>query len=610
MSSDFCVPLGNGKGKEAMRSTALLTAIAILGMCLSAVALTGSGDSATRPLETVAPVFSALAANPPQAEVDDTVSITFTASELLGAPPDVTVNGSAADFAGETKAGNYTYTYTVREADGLGAAVVEISGADLVGNPGSLSSSSVLEIVEAPPVPVYAWPVFLVLLAAGLSAFALRRRNGTALLALLLLAAPVAMAQAPTVSSVAFVQQDNGAGGTEVIITYDLDSPNGPSEIAVALSKDGGMDGFPFAVTSVTGDLSGVTTDAGHMIVWDIAADYPGEDILNAQIRVYAFDYVPEMIPVSACTFQMGNSGVGEDAPFSTGLGEDPQHTVNLSAYEIGKFEVTNQQTANVYNWANGQGYFTTVDAATATAFGQELLDLDSSGCHVAYSGGVFTPETRTGLPGTTTYSMAEHPVQEISWYGAVAYCNWLSEIAGLTPVYNTGTWTANFANDGYHLPTEAQWERAAAWDGAKHWIYSFLSDTLTGNDRCNYLLATAVYVNPLGLTGNSYTSPVGWFDGNNTSPNGLVPTVDSPSPVGCYDMTGNVSEWCHDWYDSGYYGSSPGTDPEGPASGSARVLRGGSYNYFNFICRSAFRDCNLPDSTNDYYGFRVSRTP
>ena len=582
----------------------------VLGMPEQAFGLTGVGESAVGPLETVTPEFSALAADISQATPGVTVTITFSVSETLLANPLVTVNGNVADFVSES-GGNYTYEYQVDAGDINGMARVQVGGIDTLGNAGSLSDSTFLEIAGATDLPLHWWPVVVALLTVGTVLLTLRQRKGAALLALLLLAAPVAFAQAPTVSNVAFTQGPDGAGGTQVDITYDLNAPNGPCDIWVSLSKDGGADGFPFAVTSVTGDVANVSTGTGHLIVWDIAADCPGESIPQAQIRLIADDGpdVPEMISVGAGSFDMGRTSAGDDATFGDS-NELPVHTVTLSAYEIGKFEVTNQQVADVFNWAHYNGRLTTVDATTATAYGQELLDLDSMHCHIQYSGGIFSPETRTGLPGTTTYSMADHPVLDFSWHGAVAYCNWLSEIAGLTPVYDTSTWTANLANDGYRLPTEAQWERAAAWDGSKHWIYSFLSDTLTGKDRCNYSDNDPDYVNPLGLTEQPYTSPVGWFDGVNVSPNGSIPTVNSPSPVGCYDMSGNVWEWCHDRYDSAYYASSPASDPEGPSSGSLRVLRGGAWNPSGFRCRSAIRIGVSPDMVGPSTGLRVARTP
>ncbi len=590
-----------------MKCRALIIVSASIGICLSAGALTGSGDSAVGPLETVPPEFLGLDADPPQAGQDEAVTITFSASETLDMVPAVLVNGNVADFVSEAKSGDYTYEYWVLAEDPLGMATIEIAGQDAVGNPGSLSNATVLEIVEAEPsLPIYAWPLGLVLLLAAVCMLRMRgagRRAVNVLLMALLfgLAAATAAAQAPTVSNVMFVQQPDGAGGTEVVITYDLTSPNGPSEITPSLSKDGGSDGFSYAVTSVTGDLSGVTTGTAKQIVWDIAADYPNEDIPNARIRVTADDGLvldmPEMLPVPAGAFQMGDVFEGEGSS-----DELPVHEVTLSAYEIGKYEVTNQQIADVYNWANGQGYFAagTLDATTATLFGQELLDLDSSYCQITFTGTAFVVESRDSL------AMADHPVVEISWYGAAAYCNWLSEIAGLTPVYETVTWTANFTNDGYHLPTEAQWEKAAAYDVAAptqdHWRYGQSSDSIS-QAGANYY--SGGYANPLGLSGSPYTSPVGWYDGVNAG------TTDSPSPVGCYDMTGNVWEWCHDRYDSSYYttGGPPWNDPTGPGPGFLyRLLRGSGWGGGGG--RSANRNGHYaPDSGHDDRGFRVART-
>lgn len=676
---------GNASGSGPVTLT-WLSGEGLDGAALS-LTVTGVQDALGNPIDTAAntaaglgtgeaPAFSGLTVSPASAAAGETIAITFVSSEALLSDPEVTVNGNAAIPSAKAP---YSYEYTILANDTAGPAVV-VSGFDLAGNVGVLSAPGALEILPLTGLPVRAWPAALALRTAGTFALLLRRRHASALLALALalLAAPAAMAANPAVTNVAFVQQPS-ATGTEVIITYDLVAPNGPCDITVSLSKDGGVDGFAFPVTSVTGDISGVTTGTGRQIAWDIAADYPGENLPNAQLRITADDGIPqytltyaagtggaidgllvqtvvagqngtaatavpdlnfmftswsdgrpdnprtdtnvnsgitvtanfiqpaEMIAVAAGSFEMGNSGTGDDQYGD--FNEYPQHTVTLSAYEIGKYEVTNQLVCDVFNWAKARGYFTTVNATTAQAFGQTLLNLGLADCHTEYVNGVFRPETRMGAPGGATQrSMASHPITAISWYGAVAFCNWLSEMEGLTPVYDTATWQADFSKNGYHLPTEAQWERAASWDAAleKRYVYGFSSDILNSSAQANYASH-----NPLGLTSPALTSPAGWFNGANVNPNSGVVTQDSVSPVGAYDMSGNVWEWCHDWRDVAYYSWSPETDPTGPDSdiNNMRVYRGGSWDDIYLGCRSAMRNGTTPDSMIRTLGFRLART-
>jgi hypothetical protein len=223
--------------------------LAPLGRAWSAHAVSGSGDSATGALETVVPTYSGLSVLPAQAGAGEVVTITFSSSENLLSEPEVTVNGNPATASAKSA---YSFEYTVLPGDPLGPVDVAVNGFDLVGNPGALNAPGALQIVApTASVPLRAWPVAVALLVVGALALALRRK-ATALLVLALLAAPMAMAAAPTVTNVAFVQQPTVLG-TEVVITYDLTAPNGPCAITVSLSKNGGGDGFSFPVTSVTG---------------------------------------------------------------------------------------------------------------------------------------------------------------------------------------------------------------------------------------------------------------------------------------------------------------------------------------------------------------------
>ena len=333
---------------------------------------------------------------------------------------------------------------------------------------------------------------------------------------------------------------------------------------------------------------------------------------------------VPNTVSVGTGTFTMGRTAAHDDTTYGS-TNEDPQHSVTLSAYQFGKYEVTNKEYCDVLNWAMAQGYLYSDTAGTpwagtgdiyaGNAAGARYLAVSFGYSNIQYSGGVFRSKTKVGLPGSTNYSMDTHPMVNVSWYGAVAYCNWLSQWQSLTPCYNMGAanWPLTIApptSGGYRLPTEAEWERAAAWDGAKHWIYGFLSDSNPSQtrDRCNDMNTGGPfpYDNPLGLTEQPYTSPVGWFNGVNVSPNWNVQTVDSPSPVGAYDMSGNVNEWVHDWY--GTYSSGAQTNPTGPGTGLYRIPRAGCWGDYFYYCRSAWRNAyRSPTSTSVGIGFRIA---
>lgn len=291
------------------------------------------------------------------------------------------------------------------------------------------------------------------------------------------------------------------------------------------------------------------------------------------------------MVSVPSGVFMMGD-------PFDEGSPDElPVHPVALSEYEIGKYEVSNGDYAGILNWALETARLAH-DSGDVSAFGQVLLGANRSRCQIRFISGRFQVLPRQDYP------MEEHPVLEVSWYGAVAYCNWLSERDGLEPCYDTENWACDFSRSGYHPPTEAQWERAAAWStegSGRHWRYSVSSDEI-------HCAAANLYesesCNPLGLFYSPYTAPRGYY-------NGASGTVDARSPAGCYDMSGNVREWCNDWYGSTYYRESPGDDPPGPAMIRSRVIRGGSYSGYADHSRTSCRQYAPPDTLSLELGFR-----
>jgi formylglycine-generating enzyme required for sulfatase activity len=187
-----------------------------------------------------------------------------------------------------------------------------------------------------------------------------------------------------------------------------------------------------------------------------------------------------------------------------------------------------------------------------------------------------------TGFPQSD-----EHPVVNVTWNDAVAFCQWLSNKEGKQ----------------YGLPTEAQWEYACRAGTSSR--YSTGDSPASLQEATNARDASfkvkfpkvdfAKYPSFNFDDGYAFAAPVGQF---------------RPNSFGLYDMTGNVWEWCSDFYDKEYYRTSPTDDPKGPATGSYRVLRGGGWYDYAVYCRSAYRYWFVPSFRHDGLGFRVSLVP
>jgi len=215
---------------------------------------------------------------------------------------------------------------------------------------------------------------------------------------------------------------------------------------------------------------------------------------------------------------------------------EYPTHEVTVSSYYMSKYEVTQELCQSVMG--NNPSIFTKND---------------------------------------------QDPVEKVTWYYAVEFCNALSEQEGLTPCYiiDGNNTTCNFNANGYRLPTEAEWEYAARSGGRDDRKYS---GTNNESELGNY----AWY----GSNSDGKTHPVG---------------TKQPNDLGIYDMSGNVYEWCWDWYNS--YPSSSQINPTGHLTGNNRVYRGGSWLHHSAVCRSAHRNSDLTSKTSWDRGFRILRT-
>ncbi|MFC1693696.1 formylglycine-generating enzyme family protein [Candidatus Latescibacterota bacterium] len=181
------------------------------------------------------------------------------------------------------------------------------------------------------------------------------------------------------------------------------------------------------------------------------------------------------------------------------------------------------------------------------------------------------------------------YPVEEVSWYDAVKYCNRLSDAAGLDCCYEENTWECDFSKNGFRLPTEAEWEYACR-AGTETKFYT--GNNLSSDGRTSTDLEEA-----------------GWYRSNSGSKTHTV-GQKKPNAWGLYDMHGNVWEWSNDWYGESYYSSSPSSNPAGLSSDSYRVIRGGSWYYYARYCRSADRNGSGPEGTYSGLGFRVVRRP
>jgi len=271
-----------------------------------------------------------------------------------------------------------------------------------------------------------------------------------------------------------------------------------------------------------------------------------GEYKLSPAFLGEYLDYVSSLHPGELVLVERGSFTMG-DTWGDGNADQKPAHIVELTYdFLIGKYEVTFDQ----YDW--------------------------------------FCEETGRKTPSDNSWGRGSRPVIFVSWWDAIAYCNWLSEKEKLPKAYDDkgnlldkdGMITTDPSKVvGYRLPTEAEWEYAAR-GGNKSKGYKY-----SGSDNVN---------------------EVAWYTSNSGGKTQEV-GKKAPNELGIYDMSGNVWELCSDWY--GNYSSSAQTNPYNSTAGSFRVRRGGSWGLDAAYVRVANRYSYTPSFTFSHLGFRIART-
>jgi len=253
-----------------------------------------------------------------------------------------------------------------------------------------------------------------------------------------------------------------------------------------------------------------------------------------------------QMVPLDGGDFMMGSESEKIDESEEIDESEKPVHKIFLDPFEVCRYPVTQ-------------------------ALGEAVMEKNPS-----------------------RFQGAQKPVDQVDWYDAVEFCNKLSFKKGLEPYYHIDKkhqdlnnqreydnkqWLVEIipGSNGYRLPTEAEWEYAAR-----------------GGQDFNF-------------AGSPLLEEVGWYDKNSQNRSWPV-GLKAPNAYGLYDLSGNLWEWCWDWYDGDYYKESTEKNPTGPKFGKRRVVRGGSWlNNLNG-CRVSVRNVNGPGNDYSPQDFRLFR--
>jgi sulfatase modifying factor 1 len=306
------------------------------------------------------------------------------------------------------------------------------------------------------------------------------------------------------------------------------------------------------------------------------------------------------MVFVKGGTFKMGDTwGDGK-------ANQRPVHLVTLDSFEISESEVTLGEVARVLNWAYKNGKILIekkVVKSNEINPKDILLTYDFQ-----WDGKQLSPKGSPNLP-----------CRFISWYGATLYCNYRSEMDGLAPCYDeessTSRWVCDFSKNGYRLPTEAEWEysaRGGALSRNRKYSGSAVLDLVGWCQNNNGKMVTTSQERKRNSDYDGSNEEWTLFTHTEVTSLAKVYPVGTkpPNELKLFDMSGNVAEWCYDWY--GDYEVGPQTNPKNPtesmmSDNREKVLRGGSYLSESKDCRVDSRTGSPPDEM--IAGFRVARS-
>ena len=300
---------------------------------------------------------------------------------------------------------------------------------------------------------------------------------------------------------------------------------------------------------------------------------------------------MPEMVWVPGGKFLMGSDDLID-------IEARPVHQVTISGFYMSKYEIT-------------QPLYSAVTGFNPSQFQGNLTPR-----HRDY--------IRADLPMSVTTN-EKLPVEQLCWYEAVEFCNKLSEMEGYTPVYTINKRIpqggypilyaevdANWNANGYRLPTEAEWEYAAKGGNGMGPYFTYSGSNDPSEVGWYNYIADSWHENQQEFLAENMGHESTWLHivtGHYWGLEDLIHPVGgkAPNSLGFYDMSGNVWEWCWDWY--GDYTSAPQTNPKGPSSGDYRVRRGGAISEYGVAAtRIANRDYFVPFYRNNVMGIRVVR--